>query len=163
MPYVQHSTPTAHAWHCRWCASRASTLRKIHRFSATMLARPPVLPREPALSRKCVLLVSVGDYDHHSQIFCERDVLEQQRPWCLPFSKKNRSRAVQLINVCALLVASGSINLDVHLSSCHVRDVLRYFRARALMLVCVDYNSVSRAVRAASARAHRPDPRDNTH
>ena len=112
-----------------------------------MLARPPVLPREPTLGRKCVLLGSVGDYDHHSQIFCERDVLEQQRPWCLPFSKKNRSRAVQLINVCALLVASGSINLDVHLSSCHVRDVLRYFRARALMLVCVDYNSVSRAVR----------------
>ena len=126
---------------------RRHVAKNPHRFSATMLARPPVLPREPTLGRKCVLLVSVGDYDHHSQIFCERDVLEQQRPWCLPFSKKNRSRAVQLINVCALLVASGSINLDVHLSSCHVRDVLRYFRARALMLVCVDYNSVSRAVR----------------
>ena len=80
---------------------------------------------------------------------CERDVLEQQIPCCLPLSKKKRSRAVRLIDVCALVVASGSTNLDVHLLSCHMRDVLRYCRARAMMLVCLEIISGVVLVRAA--------------
>ena len=59
-----------------------------------------------------------------------------------------RNRAVRLIDVRALVVASGSTNLDVHLLSCHMRDVLRYCRARAMMLVCLEIISVSRAVPA---------------
>ena len=82
------------------------------------------------------------------QIFCERNFLEQQRPCCLPFTEKKRNRAVRLIDVRALVVASGSTNLDVHLLSCHMRDVLRYCRARAMMLVCLEIISVSRAVPA---------------
>ena len=50
---------------------------------------------------------------------------------------------MRLIDVCALMVTPGSTNLDVHLKSCHMRDVLRYFRARAMMLVCFEIISVS--------------------
>ena len=81
-------------------------------------------------------------------MFCERNFLEQQRPCCLPFPKMKRNRAVRLIDVRALVVASGSTNLDVHLLSCHMRDVLRYCRARAMMLACPEIISVCRAVPA---------------
>ena len=83
------------------------------------------------------------------QILCVRDALEQQRPCCLPFTEKKRNRAVRLIDVRALVVASGSTNLDVHLLSCHMRDVLRYCRARAMMLVCLEIISGVVLVRAA--------------
>ena len=83
------------------------------------------------------------------QMFCVHDVLEQQRPCCLPFPEKKRNRAVRLIDVRALVVASGSTNLDVHLLSCHMRDVLRYCRARAMMLVCLEIISGVVLVRAA--------------
>jgi len=72
------------------------------------------------------------------QILCVHDALEQQRPCCLPFPEKKGNRAVRLIDVCALVLASGSTNLDVHSLSCHMRDVLRYCRARAMMLVCLE-------------------------
>ena len=82
------------------------------------------------------------------QILCVHDALEQQRPCCLPFPEMKRNRAVRLIDVRALVVASGSTNLDVHLLSCHMRDVLRYCRARAMMLACPEIISVCRAVPA---------------
>ena len=66
-------------------------------------------------------------------------------------SKKKRSRAVRLIDVCALVVASG-MHPEAPIWMCTYypaicavcRDTVG---ARAMMLVCLEIVSVSRAVR----------------
>ena len=55
--------------------ARATRCENLIRRDSTRCSRPPALLQEPTLSIRCVLLVTVGDYDHHSA-----NTLRSRRP-----------------------------------------------------------------------------------